>query len=218
MILEVRLVRLGKESLAARRGRRVWYYVPVLLAALSVGCATAATEGAVKCVSQNSLRAVDKPSTVQLGNIILVDKASRAPAAKKVLVAAFQFGTDKFGNDEIKSKELIVAFGTGNIPFSQQCDFWFELVDAKNNVLARYGISDPRELIVDDPTKQQKGGLLKVKTAEFAARFPFTTDAEKIRVLDAQEQPVASTTVPPAIYKFCTVHEKDPDCRGVKRR
>ncbi len=197
-----------------------YYCLPLLLAMLANGCASQMTSEVriAKCVSQSSLQKTDHPPIGQVGNILLVEKPRRVLSAQKVFVGAFKFETDKFGNDKIGPQELVIAFGTGKIPYSQQCDFWFELVDVKDNVLARFGISDPRQLIVDDQNKQKMGGFVKVPVAKFAARFPFSADAKEIRVLNAQEQPVTSTNVRAAIYEFCAAHEKDPDCRAVTRR
>ena len=108
---------------------------------------------------------------------------------------------------------MLIVPGSGNIPYSQKCDFQFELVDVEEKLLARYGIWNPRLLIADE---DEKTGFVEVPTATFVARFPFNANAREIRVLDAQGKIVTSKDVRSAIKAFCDKHRDHPDCRPVK--
>lgn len=182
----------------------------VLLAVLLVSCVgqearqMSSKDQMAKCVSQSVFQMTDEPPIVQLGNILIVDKPSDVLLVQKVFVATFQFQKDK-----IKKEKVIVALGRGKVPHSQQCDFWFELVDVKDNVLAKYGIWNPRRVIADE---HKEIGFVEIPVATFAARFPFSVNAQEIRVLDAKQKKVASTDVRPAIAYFCKAHKDDPEC------
>ena len=183
----------------------------VLLAVLLVSCVgqearqMSSKDQMAKCVSQNAFPKTSQPPIGQVGSILLVDKRTQVLPGQKVFVAAFQFQEGK-----IKTQQVLVAFGTGKTPQSQQCDFWFELVDVKNGVLARYGIWNPRKVIADE---QQETGFVELPVASFTARFPFSPNAKEIRVLNAKQDIVESTSVRPAIREFCAAHKKDLDCR-----
>jgi hypothetical protein len=142
-----------------------------------------------------------------MGSILLVDDPSQAQPMRQVFVAAF-----KFKGDEVEAQELRVVPGTGKIPYSQKCDFQFELVDVEENLLARYGIRNPRILIADE---DEKTAFVEVPTGTFVARFPFTANAREIRVLNAKKKIVASKDVRSAIKAFCEKHRDHPACRPV---
>lgn len=219
MILPVQDKRRRTKDPDGSENLQVKHCLLVLLAVLLVSCVgqearqMSSKDQMAKCVSQSVLKMTDKPSIVQLGNILLVDKSSPVLPGQKVFVATFDFEKGK-----IEAQEVLVAFGTGKIPYSQQCDFWFELVDGEGKALARYGIWNPRKVIAEadgiaEADKQRKTGLVEVPVARFSARFPFSVNAQEIRVLGAKQQTVASTDVRAAIRGFCKAHKDDPDCR-----
>ena len=188
---------------------RVSCCITLILAMLAVGCFHLNSKQINTCVSQNNLEKKEQAPIGQQGNILLVEKPSQALPMQHVFVAAFQFK-----KNEIEAQELLIVPGIGKIPYSQKCDFQFELVDMRKETLARYGIWNPRRLIADE---HKDKGFEIVPTATFVARFPFTAKAMEIRVLNAKNKPLASKDVHRAIKKFCGMHKDHPDCHSLKK-
>jgi hypothetical protein len=207
MALKVQDTGCGKKTPGDSGGYRVCCCLSLLLAMLVVSCGGLQPKPEPKCVSQNNLEKKDHAPIGQQGSILLVDEPSQAQPMQQVFVAAFQFK-----GDTVEAQELRIVAGTGKIPYSQKCDFQFELVDVEENLLAKYGIWDPRILIADE---DEKTGFVEVPTATFVARFPFTANAKEIRVLNAQNKIVAGKDVRAAIKEFCGKHKGHPACRSV---
>lgn len=176
----------------------------LLFVMLVVSCAGLQTKKITTCVSQNNLANDDQTPIGQMGSILLVDNPGQARPMQQVFVAEFQFIGYK-----VESQELRIVPGTGKVPHSQKCDFQFEMVDGEENLLARYGIWDPRIVIADEGKKR---GLVEVPSATFVARFPFTAKAKEIRVLNAQNKIVAGKDVRAAIKEFCGKQKDHPAC------
>lgn len=207
MTSEVKDTKNGYKALVGSGSLRASFCLFLLLALLIISCGGLQPKPEPKCVSQNNLEKKDQAPIGQQGSILLVDEPSQAQPMQQLFVAEFQFKGEK-----VEAQELRIVAGTGNIPYSQKCDFQFELVDVEENLLAKYGIWDPRILIADE---DEKAGFVEVPTATFVARFPFTANAKEIRVLNAQNKIVASKDVRAAIKKFCEKHMDHPDCRSV---
>jgi hypothetical protein len=171
-----------------------------------VNCGGLQSKKVTMCVSQNNLKMEDQFPIGQQGSILLVDEPSKAQPMQQLFVAAFQFKGEK-----VEAQELRVIPGTGKIPYSQKCDFQFEMVDAEGNLLAKYGIWDPRILIADEDEKE---AFVKVPVATFVARFPFTAKAKEIRVVNDKNKIVGSKDVRAAIKKFCEKNKKHPSCHS----
>lgn len=198
----------GKKPLVGSGGLLAGCCLSVLLALIVASCAYLEAKQMTTCTSQNNLEKKHHFPTGQQGSILLLEKGDQALPVEQVFVAAFQFTEEK-----IEPQELLVVPGSGNIPYSQKCDFQFELVDVEEKLLARYGIWNPRLLIADEG---EKTGFVEVPTATFVARFPFSANAKEIRVIDATGKMVASIDVRSAIESFCTKQRNHPDCRPVK--
>ena len=179
--------------------------VILTLALILVSCTSLGPKKVATCFSQNNIEMKDKYPSGQVGSILLVDDPSKELPMRQVFVAAFQFK-----GDEVEAQELLIVPGTGKIPYSPKCDFQFELVDMEGNLLAIYGIWNPRLLIADE---DEKTGFVEVPTAKYVARFPFTAKAKEIRVRDAQNKVVASKDVRSAIMAFCDKYSDHPECR-----
>ena len=160
-------------------------------------------------------RSVDEGAALNM----IVPGSPMAKAGFKRNDVVVQIDDDKFEEGKVEAHELVVVPGTGKIPISQKCDFYFELVDGENRLLARYGIWNPRILITDE---DDKTGFVEVPSAIFAARFPFTVKAKEIRVLNAQKKVLAGQDVRAAIKEFCSKFRDHPrsrekrDKRGTK--
>lgn len=206
MALNSQNSRFRKKPLCGSGGFRVRCYVCLLLAMLVVGCAWWQPKEVAKCISQNNIEKKDLYPIGQQGSIQLVDDRRQTQPMQQEFVAAFQFK-----GENIEAQELLIVPGTGKIPHSQKCDFRFELIDVEENLLARYGIWNPRILIADE---DEKKGFVEVSIATFVARFPFTARAKEIRVLNAENKIVVSKDVRAAIKEFCGENKNHPECRS----
>ena len=197
-------IRCGKKPSVGSAGHRASCGLTILLVMIVIGCTSLGSKKVTTCFSQNNIEMKDKYPIGQLGSILLVDDPGQAQPMQQVFVAAFQFTEDK-----VEAQEVRIVPGTGKIPYSQKCDFQFELVDVEEKLLARYGIWNPRLLIADE---DEKTAFVEVPKVTFVARFPFTTNAKEIRVLNAQDKIVAGKDVRSAIKAFCEKHKDHPAC------
>ena len=140
------------------------------------------------------------PTRGQVGNITLVESTAQV-GGDKVIVATYLFRAMA-----VEPKEAMVAFGSSKIPRSEAKDYQVILVDHQGNVLAQYGIWNPRKLVVE------KQGLVENPEATYSARFPFDARAKEVRVLDSQGVLVAKTEVGSVIREFCAKLKHDKDC------
>jgi len=126
---------------------------------------------------------------------------------RKVIVVNFLFSDGK-----VEPQDPVVTFGRGQTPVSQGCNFSFLMLGTQDEVLAQFGIWDPRTQISDE--RPQKGFVV-AKHATYAARFPFSTQVKEIRLLDSRREQVSVVDLTSAVRVFCREHPKDSDCKDL---
>ena len=149
------------------------------------------------------LRASDESVCVTVNNL----ESSGTPVAsnRKVIVVNFVFR-----ETGVESQVPVVTFGRGQTPASQGCNFQFVLVGTQDEVLAQFGIWDPRTQISDE---QPTTGFIVAKQAAYAARFPFSSRVKEIRLFDSRREQVRVVDLTGALKTFCLEHPSESECK-----
>jgi hypothetical protein len=117
-----------------------------------------------------------------------------------------------FSETGVQSEVPVVTFGRGQTPASQGCNFQFVLVGTQDEVLAQFGIWDPRTQISDEmPTT----GFIVAKHAAYAARFPFSTRVKEVRLVDSRREQVRIIDLTVTVKTFCTEYPSESDCKDL---
>ena len=128
-----------------------------------------------------------------------------SPSNRKVIVVNFVFS-----ETGAESQVPIVTFGRGHTPASQGCNFLFVLVGTKDEVLAEFGIWDPRVQISHE---KPQIGFVVAQQATYAARFPFSANAKEVRLLGSQREQLNVIPLTSAVRTFCLKHPSESDCK-----
>ena len=122
--------------MAEKRNGGVQCYLPVLVIVLMALAA---------CVNGEAEQMTANAHTVgQVGSIMLVADATQ-PTGSKVIVATF-----RFHSGGVDPGEVLVAFGSANVPRTEANDFKLSLVDVGSIALTEYGIWNPRRVVVEN--------------------------------------------------------------------
>ena len=145
------------------------------------------------------------------GACVTVNRLESAGAAvtsnRKVIVVSFHFS-----ENGVEAQVPVVTFGRGQTPASQGCNFVFLLVGSQDEVLAQFGIWDPRMQISDEkPVK----GLIVAQRATYAARFPFSAQVKEVRLLNSRREQLTVVNLTAAVRAFCLEYRTDSDCKDL---
>jgi len=169
--------------------------VLILAGIVSTGCVPA----------RPVLRASDEGACVTVNK--LESSGAAVTSNRKVIVVNFLFS-----ESGVEPQAPMVTFGRGQTPASQGCNFLFLLVGTQDDVLAQFGIWDPRTQISDE---KPATGFIVAKQATYAARFPFSTRVKEVRLFDSRREQLNVINLTAAVRTFCIQHPGDSDCKDL---